>query len=243
MSENFISVIIPTYNSDRFISEAIESVLQQTKKPDEIIVVDDGSTDDTQQTVEKFGGSIRYIYQENAGPAAARNRGLEAAKGDLIGFVDADDIWLKNKLELQLNLFQQNPVNEIVIGLLYRIPLAKTDEILQTEIEDGEYAASVGSALMKKSVFEKIGAFDEELRFSEDIDLFFRILEAGINVVGHEEVVQLYRRHDKNSTEDEKSSLYHLKAFKKSLNRRRKKGKSMAVSNKMNSIKEFWEAK
>lgn len=244
-SAESISVIIPAYNCARFVGDAIESVLNQTVQPDEVIVVDDGSTDETESVVEKFNGKVRYVYQENAGASAARNTGLDLAKGDLVSFIDADDIWVENKLEMQLDLLYKNPEFDIIIGLLYRIPIEKTDQIIGKKIEGGEHATSLGSSLMKKEVFDKIGRFDEDMIMSQDIDLFFRILESDINVLGHEDVVQFYRRHDRNMTLNEKkANLYHLKAFKKSLNRRRDSGQKLndisSSINKKGSIIDFW---
>src|SRR5947209_13220762 len=100
-----VSVIIPTYNHGRFIADAIESVLAQTYPVSEIIVVDDGSTDETQEVVEKFGEKVRYIEQANAGVSAARNTGIENSDGDLVAFLDADDTWLPEKIEKQVAKF------------------------------------------------------------------------------------------------------------------------------------------
>lgn len=241
-STESISVIIPTYNTARFVGDAIESVLNQTVMPEEVIVVDDGSTDETESIVKNFNGKVRYVYQENAGASSARNRGLEMANCDLLSFIDADDIWVENKLEIQLDLLQKNPEFDVIIGLLYRIPIEKTKEVVGKEIKDGEHATSLGSTLMKKRVFDVIGRFDEELKFSEDVELFIRILESEIKVLGHEDVVQFYRRHDKNMTLNEKlANMYHLKAFKKALNRRRKEGKNISSGfNPNKSMKDFW---
>jgi len=103
-----VSVVIATYNCGQYIGEAIESMLRQTYRPMEVIVVDDGSTDDTGEEVAKFGKRVRYTYQENAGVAAARNRGVTAATGDLIGFQDGDDISDSNRLSSQVKLFVEN---------------------------------------------------------------------------------------------------------------------------------------
>lgn len=240
-----ISVIIPTYNAARFIGDAVNSVLEQTVKPMEVIVVDDGSTDNTESIVKEMDGNIRYFYQENSGSSIARNTGLEYASGELLSFLDADDIWVKDKLEIQLKLLRNNPEYDVVIGLLYRIPVEKTEEVVSKKIEGGEYATSLGSTIMKKEVFEEIGTFDEELTMAQDVDFFLRILEADINVLGHEDVVQFYRRHDKNMTSNEKkANMYLLKAFRKSLNRRRSAGKELEGflpgSNKNGSIIDFW---
>jgi glycosyltransferase involved in cell wall biosynthesis len=224
-TEETVSVIIPVFNGEKFIAEAIESVLGQSIKPSEVIVVNDGSTDETEGILKKFGESIQYINQANAGSASARNKGLQIAQSNVIGFLDADDIWVKDKLEKQLNLFRKNPQYEMVIGLLCRIPYSKTDEVLNQKKVKGEYVLQLGSVLIQKRVFDQIGNFDESMLQGEDVDLFLRILEAGIKVWGHPDVVQYYRRHDRNLTLNEKQkNFYLLKAYKKSLDRRRKSG-------------------
>src|SRR5215472_561278 len=101
-----ISVIIPAYNHARFLTPAIESVLSQTMEPSEIVVVDDGSTDETSSVLGTFGRQIRVVRQKNQGVAAARNRGAELATGEYLAFLDADDLWLPRKLEMQLNRFE-----------------------------------------------------------------------------------------------------------------------------------------
>ena len=94
-----ISAVIPTYNRAHLIGPAVESVLRQTKQPAEIIVVDDGSTDDTREQVASFGDLVRYIYQANSGASAARNRGVREARSEWIAFLDSDDLWLETHLE------------------------------------------------------------------------------------------------------------------------------------------------
>ncbi len=109
-----VSVIIPTYNRAHFLCEALDSALSQTFKDFEIIIVDDGSTDNTKQVLEKYGSRIYYIYQENKGRAEARNTGIRRAKGEHIAFLDDDDIWLPNKLEKQVFFLDARP--DIGIG-------------------------------------------------------------------------------------------------------------------------------
>lgn len=238
-----VSVIIPVYNGEKFVGEAIESVLGQSIKPAEIIVVNDGSEDTTEIVLKKFKDKIRYVYKENGGTASARNCGLRTAQGELIGFLDADDIWLENKLERQLQLFHENPEYEIVLGLLKRIPISKTEEALKINHEDGEYAVSAGSSLIKRKVFDIVGTFDEEMGFCEDVDLFLRILDSEIKVFGHKDVVQFYRRHDQNITLDKNRSFHDLlRVFKKTVDRRRKAGKDLPDLAKMGAIMEFWQS-
>ena len=104
-----VSAVIPAYNAGKYVGRAIESVLAQTHKADEIIVVNDGSSDDTAEVVERFGGAVRFIRQENAGASVARNTGIEAATSEWIAFLDADDEWLPNKLKLQTEHLERNP--------------------------------------------------------------------------------------------------------------------------------------
>ncbi|MHC5098093.1 MAG: glycosyltransferase family 2 protein, partial [Planctomycetota bacterium] len=104
-----ISVVIPAYNAEKHIARAIESVLAQTRPADEVIVIDDGSSDGTGDVVRSFGDKVIFIQQENAGASVARNAGIEAATSDWIAFLDADDEWLPNKIELQIAQLKRNP--------------------------------------------------------------------------------------------------------------------------------------
>ena len=125
-----VSVVIPTYNCSRFVGDAIESVLAQTRVPDQIIVVNDGSTDDTAAVVQQYrDGRIVYIEQANGGIAAARNRGLSIATGDYIGFLDADDRWLPSMLERQLALLERQP--DVICTFAN---FMRTDEIAKREL-------------------------------------------------------------------------------------------------------------
>ena len=125
-----ICVIIPTYNSARFLPEAVESALYQTFSPEEVIVVDDGSTDNTEDVLEPFRGRIHYIRQENQGPAVARNRGISEAKGDLIAFLDADDVWVPDKSEKQVDLLMENPRIGLVHSLYDYLDMAREQRLV-----------------------------------------------------------------------------------------------------------------
>lgn len=248
--DDIISVIIPVYNSERYLTEAIESVLRQSVPPQEIIVVDDGSTVETTSVINNFSNKVRYVYQKKSGVAAARNRGLELSKGDLIAFIDADDIWLKNKIELQLHLIHQNPKVELIIGFLKRVFKKDNKDLFKVfdGDESGIFVMQLGSTLIRREVFRKVGNFDEGMKMSEDLDWFLRVRESGVNVEVHKEVVQLYRQHEKNTTKDKSAgNHYMLKAFKKSLDRRRKSGfpdvKIPNSQSDMDEIVKFWQYK
>jgi glycosyltransferase involved in cell wall biosynthesis len=204
-----ISVIIPTYNHARFLVAAIDSALSQTLKPSEVIVVDDGSTDATSALLQAFRGKIRILRQKNLGVAVARNRGAEMATGDYLAFLDADDVWLPRKLEMQLNRFQSEPG----LGLVH-CGLEQIDEDNHTlgQTLDGmeglvanEMLLFIRStilgggsgAMMPRAVFQEAGKFDERLSTSADWDLYYRI--ARKHKIGFVPTVLLqYRLHGTN---------------------------------------------
>lgn len=225
--KKLVSVIIPVYNGERYLGEAIENILAQNYRPLEIIVVNDGSTDTTENVAERYERDIIYAFQENRGPGAARNKGLQTASGDIIGFLDVDDLWSKNKLSLQLACLEDEPSLEIVLGLSQPMKL-KTGKEGKAQFEkwhDPYCALLVGAGVFRKSVFEKVGFFDEALYYGEDTDWFMRAREKGISILILPWVTLLYRRHEFNMTLDSATTdRYFIKALKKSLDRRRQEG-------------------
>ncbi len=183
-----ISVIIPSYNAARFVSEAVSSALCQTLPPLEVIVVDDGSTDDTEAVVRSFGERVRCIRQPNGGPAVARNRGIRESRGELIAFLDADDVWLPEKLEKQWRCLQNHQTAGLVHSN-YFFWDAETGGTTQAHPEGAERSGRryaeifiwnrlVPSATMiKRECLDRVGLFDESIRAAstEDFDLFLRI--------------------------------------------------------------------
>jgi glycosyltransferase involved in cell wall biosynthesis len=219
-----ISVIIPVYNGSMFLAEAIRCVHEQRYVPLEIIIVDDGSIDDTAQLVTQLGADIRYVFQENGGPAAARNRGLSIARGDFIAFLDVDDLWPAHKLQLQASRLVETSGLEVVLGRIKYVRLAGAAEVrIQLADDDTLAYVHLGSGLFKRSVFEKVGDFDETLRYSEDHDWFLRARENGVQMTILDEVTLYYRLHEHNMTRDKKRVLDRqlVKVLKKSLDRRR----------------------
>jgi len=188
-----VSVIIPTYNSAKYISRAVESVLNQTYQDFEIIIIDDGSTDNTGEIVQSIKDDrITYIKQENAGPAAARNKGLEIAKGEYIAFLDADDMWKANKLETQIKCFSQNDklclafsamdlVNEdLEIIRVKRHRKYTNNELLKQLLTNYPDTVPMPSTVMiKKSYLNEVGYFYPELFTGEDFDLWLRLILKG----------------------------------------------------------------
>lgn len=183
-----ISIIIPTFNYGRFIAEAIQSALGQTLKPVEVIVVDDGSTDDTAEVVERFGDRVRYIRQENAGVSMARNNGVAASRGELIAFLDADDIWEPTKLERQAEKFAADSEIGLVHCGMREFDSESGETIaMLTEGMEGEVADELllwdrpvivgpgGTIMVSRKAFEEAGGFDPRMACGEDWDLCYRI--------------------------------------------------------------------
>jgi glycosyltransferase involved in cell wall biosynthesis len=219
-----VSVIIPVFNGERFLREAVQTVLAQNYSPLEIVIVDDGSTDSTASVVKSLGEPVRYLHQTNQGPAAARNRGIEQAQGSLLAFADADDLWPGNKLELQLPCLIEDVAVEIVMGRIQQVLLSETEdgETQAKEFAEPAFSVNLGSAIIRKSVFERVGLFDETMRYSEDVDWFMRAREVGAAIKTIDSVTLLYRQHEQNMTRGKSASeLNVLMALKKSLDRRR----------------------
>lgn len=178
-------MIIPAYNSAAFIERAIRSVLQQTWQPLEILVIDDGSTDNTREAVQAIQGPIRYVRQENAGASAARNRGIQEAKGDFIAFLDSDDEWLPRRLERTLAPLLADPA----LGLCYCRSLdqqpdgaqvLRGEESVKHRFPGGIYPPPricTPASIFRGECFERCGMFDTTMRKCEDPDLFIRVAE------------------------------------------------------------------
>lgn len=231
VDEKLVSVILPVYNGELYLGEAIESILAQDYRPIEVIVVNDGSTDNTETIAKHYDNDIIYAQQENSGPAAARNKGLGIATGGIIGFLDFDDLWSVNKLALQLALLAEDPSVEIVMGLTQPMKLQTGEEGKSNfrKWYDPFCALLLGAAVIRRSVFDKIGFFDETLHYGEDTDWFMRIREKGISMIIMPEVTLFYRRHEFNMTLDSATkNRYFIKALKKSLDRRRQKNSVQA---------------
>lgn len=179
-----VSVIITTYNRASMLGEAINSVLSQQYTDLELIVVDDGSTDETKEVLSLYTPHLTYTYQEHQGVSAARNRGVECAQGDYLAFLDSDDLWLPNKLYVQMKFMENHPnalicyTEEIWIRRGMRVNPMKKHKKYSGMIF--EYCLplciiSPSSVLIARSLLEEAGGFDEELEVCEDYDLWLRI--------------------------------------------------------------------
>ncbi|WP_165364220.1 glycosyltransferase [Sporolactobacillus sp. Y61] len=184
-----ISVIIPTYNRGAFTVAAVKSVLAQSYSDYEIIVVDDGSTDDTRDLLKAFGDKIRYIYQENKGPSAARNAGIRLARGNYIALCDSDDRFLPDKLEKQMAFIHEHPECRFLYSWYYNVnekgkrtklrkPLTcKSREHLQYCLFSRKFTIRTSTLLVHKACFDKAGLFNEDYWYSQDWDMWLRLAE------------------------------------------------------------------
>lgn len=219
-----VSVVIPCYNAADYISAAINSVLDQGHDNLQIIVANDGSTDDSESVVQGFGDKIDYVTRENGGISAARNTGLKQVEGDYVAFLDADDLWCEGSLKARLDHLQAHPDVAYVFG--------KIETFLSEELEEGgdaipEMAAGrlAGSLLVRREDFFRVGLFDENLSVGETMDWLLRAQEAGLKEAEVDHVVMRRRVHNKNTVkQEEELKRQYLHALRASLQRRRQQG-------------------
>ncbi len=198
-----ISVIIPVYNGDRYLKEAIESVLAQDYEPLEIIIIDDGSTDNSANIAQSFGKKINYYYQENGGHGSAINYGLEVAKGDYLAFLDSDDIWSENKLTLQMKVMLNEPEIDILLGMVKQFFSPELDQETKAKIycEPNLMKGYVfGTMIIKRDAFLRVGKLNQNYTIGSFIDWFFNASESKINIKILPELVLYRRLHTTNST-------------------------------------------
>jgi glycosyltransferase involved in cell wall biosynthesis len=179
-----VSVIIPTYNRAHLVGEAIDSVLSQTYEDLELIVVDDGSQDETRQFVSSYSSRVTYLYQKHRGVSAARNRGIEQARGEYLSFLDSDDLWFKEKLNLQMEYLKSHP--EILICYTDEIWIRKGVRVNPMK-KHRKYSGMIfehclplcivspSSVMIRRKLLDEVGIFDETLEVCEDYDLWLRI--------------------------------------------------------------------
>ena len=219
-----VSVIIPVYNGARFLRAALESVLAQTYRPFEVIVVDDGSTDDSGPIAQSFE-EVRYIRQANQGVAAARNNGVDTARGEFLAFLDQDDLWAPEKLKLQVDHLQSHP--DLGYTLTNQQFFLEPDTTLPAWFRKDLLSAVhtgwvLGTLVVRRTVFEKVGKFAIGYSAANDSDWFFRAKAAGIPMAVVPELLLLKRIHETNDSSRAKEILSELlKVVKASLDRQR----------------------
>ncbi len=204
--KNVVTIVLPAYNASEYLAETIKSVINQTYTDFELLVIDDGSTDDTADIVRDFGkqdSRVRLISQENQGVSVARNTGIKMAQGEFIAFLDADDLWLPNKLALHVQHLSANPN----IGLSFaRVEFMTFDgkptrkysnppfkNITAKKLYEENPAVTPSNALFRRMALQKVGGFDGELSGMADSELLLRVKCHGWQVEGIDEVLVLYR--------------------------------------------------
>src|SRR5437870_272228 len=201
---NLVSVVIPCYNHAQFLAHAIESVLAQSYSNFELIVVDDGSTDDTAEVVKRYS-SVRYVYRENAGRSSARNTGLRQSRGEFLVFLDADDRLLSHALEVGVSCMREHPDCAFVSGHCRVIDskgaILPSPRQLRIEREHylallrgGTYIWCPATVLYRRQIFDFVGGFDPALKRVEDHPLYLRITR-DFSVYLHNRIIAEYRRH------------------------------------------------
>jgi glycosyltransferase involved in cell wall biosynthesis len=243
-SGSSISVIIPVYNGAAYVGDAIDSVLaQQHHHALEIIVVDDGSGDDSAAVAaacsDRCGAvALRVERRTNGGPAAARNTGLAVARGEVVAFLDADDLYLPEKFSLQRARLDAWPDRDIVIGRRQYMALDGGVAELPTGTQD-HLALQLGCGLFRRSVFNRVGGFDESFRICDDWDWFMRARELGVNLLLHDDLVLHQRLHGNNITRDrEQGARETMQVMRRSIERRRSRGGDAATLAPLSSFNE-----
>ena len=227
MSEIFsekplISAVIPVYNGERFLAEALESVLSQDYPSVEVLAIDDGSTDGTAAICKRFAG-LRYIWQTNQGLAAARNRGIREASGEFAAVLDADDLWVSDKLSLQMDYLLRHPELDFVLSRIKNFlepgvpePPWWRDEELQNR------AFSVTTLLARKTALDRLGYFDESYRHAEDMEWLLRVKEKGARYFLMPEILLHRHIHSEHMSQDiEKNRRYAFEILKTAIERKR----------------------
>lgn len=235
MSSNpLVSIVIPAFDSERFLGEAIESVLSQSYTPVETIVVDDGSSDGTAAVARAHPG-VTLIEQENRGPSAARNRGFAASRGEFVAFHDADDVMTPDKLSVQVGHMLENPgvgcvlaEQELIVEAGAELPFWVDGTEVETvmpprppELQD-EPMVHPMTMVVRRETFHLVGGFDESMRAAEDFDWMLRAAEEEVEIARLSDVLLRRRVHPGSLTQDAAASRAGLfRAFKARIERHR----------------------
>lgn len=220
-----VSIITPVFNALPFVSKTIDSVLNQTYQHWELILVDDGSTDGSYMKIEPYlkDSRIKYIHQENQGQGKARNTGIKASKGDFIAFLDSDDLWVPEKLDLQISLFDEQDIDlvysnafiinsdgicsDIVMKTGSQAGIQAESDLLRNLIRGNIFVPILTVLLKRESIINSLG-FDEstDLKNAEDFDLWIRIASQGAKFLFEDRFLSYYRIHENQSTASDPTS-------------------------------------
>lgn len=223
---HLVSIIVPVYNGEKYLSEAIDSILAQTYHPVEIILVNDGSTDGSAEIARRFSPALEYCYQMNAGTGAARNRGIGLARGSFFAFLDADDVWLQGKLMIQMAAFYDNPETDIVFGHVKQFYSPELDEITKSRLfcpDEAMPGFLPCTMLIKREAFFQVGLFETNWRLGQDVSWIMRARERGLREVMVPDVIYMRRLHKNNKGITHRQfGRDRIRILKASLDRRRR---------------------
>ena len=233
--QQLASVIVPVYNSERYLENTLQSIFNQDYQPIEVIVVDDGSTDGSAKIAKSFK-NIQYIYQTNQGPSAARNTGITVSQGDFISFLDSDDMWMPDKLTLQISYLLNHPGVGFVVAHLRMLieqgiekPLWYKEHLFQKD----SVCFTASAMLARSNTFKEVGLYNPSYRFGENVEWLTRAKDVGVRYAILPETLLISRVHDKNLThhlDEMRPSI--LRALKASIDRQRSRNSSQGTSNK-----------
>jgi glycosyltransferase involved in cell wall biosynthesis len=227
MNTTLTSCIVPVYNGEKYLAEAIESILKQSYRPLEIIIADDGSTDGTASIAARYGKQVRYMRQANAGTAAARNLGMGAAEGEFFAFLDADDVWPSDKLDRQMARFQAHPELDFCIAHVQNFWIA---ELIEEERKFRDHRISkalpgycTGTLVARRRCFDAVGEFNTEIYHADDTEWFLRASEQGCVMELLPDVLLHRRLHHTNLSRVKAANSRdrYLQVLKAALDRRR----------------------
>jgi glycosyltransferase involved in cell wall biosynthesis len=204
MQAPLVSCIVPVFNGERFLGAALDSILAQTHQPLEVIVIDDGSRDGTSKVAARHAGRITYLHQANQGPAAAKNVGIGVARGEYVSFLDADDVWLPEKLARQVALFRRRPEVHLSFTAFqnFWMPEVATEEARYRDhpLFRPSQAWSIGTLVARRRAFETYGRFETGRRGNENMLWYLRAAGAGASIDVLPEVLMRRRLHLGNAT-------------------------------------------
>jgi glycosyltransferase involved in cell wall biosynthesis len=218
VSEPLVSVVIAVKNGERYLHQAVASVLEQSYEPVELIVVDDGSEDSTTEILRSMEPTLRWARQEPAGTFAAINRGVRLSSGAFLAFLDADDLWTPAKLERQMALLAGHPELDLAFGHVRQFQ----GEDLHEEARDAMPGMSTGTMLIRRDSFDRVGDFSTEWQLGGFVDWYARAREQGLTSEMLPEVVMLRRLHGWNTTlRSPESRVDYTRIARAALRRRR----------------------
>ena len=228
MCQALVTCIVPAFNGDRYLREALDSIVAQTYRPTEIIVVDDGSTDGTADLVAEYGKLVKYFWQPNTGPASARNLGWRVAAGKWVAFLDQDDVWHPEKLSRQIAYFDARPHLDVCVTHIqnFWVPelAAEAKRFAQHRLMQPIPGFLTQTMLARHELVDQVGPFDTSLQYGDGTDWFLRAIEHGVITELVQDVLVFRRLHHANFSRRfaTASRNEYLHILKGSLDRRRR---------------------